>query len=117
MINKAGKGKNGEKTARAFLEKKGLKFIEANFRAMRCEVDLIMRDRETVVFIEVKARSSSLYGFGREAVTLAKQRNIIKAATAYAAMHGLMDKSLRFDVVEVDLTTGHAEHIKNAFHC
>ena len=54
-------------------------------------------------------------GRGSEAVTLRKQRNIIKAATAYLCENGLFDAPSRFDVVEIDLKTGRAQHFINAF--
>ena len=72
-------------------------------------------DGETTVFIEVKARSSRNMGLGREAVTYAKQRNIIKAASAYLTENGLWDAPVRFDVAEVDLVECRVEYIKNAF--
>ncbi len=114
-MNKRAKGSEGEQTALLYLEKKGYVLLEKNFRAQRCEVDLVMQDGETTVFVEVKARSSRAYGLGREAVTRKKQLNIITAATAYAADHGLMEARLRFDVIEVALPSLHVTHIENAF--
>ena len=61
------------------------------------------------------ARSSRNMGLGREAVTYAKQRNIIKAASAYLTENGLWDTPVRFDVAEVDLVECGIEYIKNAF--
>lgn len=114
-MNKNAKGSEGEQAALLYLKKKGYVLLEKNFRAQRCEIDLVMRDGETTVFIEVKARSSHSYGLGREAITARKQRNIITAATAYAADHGLMEARLRFDVIEVALPSLHVTHIENAF--
>ena len=62
-----------------------------------------------------QARSSRNMGLGREAVTYAKQRNIIKAASAYLTENGLWDTTVRFDVAEVDLVECGIEYIKNAF--
>ncbi len=115
MSEKTARGAEGERLALRHLQHKGYELLEKNYRAQRCEIDLVMQHGETTVFIEVKARSSSLFGLGREAVTMKKQQNIVRAATAYAADHGLMEASLRFDVVEVALPSGRVTHIENAF--
>ncbi len=114
-MEKNRKGAEGERLALRFLQREGYLLLEQNYRAQRCEIDLIMQDGETTVFVEVKARSSQAFGLGREAVTKKKQQNLLRAATAYAADHGLMEMSLRFDVAEVTLGTGRVTHIKNAF--
>lgn len=114
-MDKQASGKTGEQIACRALERKGFHLIERNYRAMRAEIDLIMRDGKTLVFVEVKARSSDLFGSGREAVTLRKQQHILRAAQVYLAEHGGFDEPLRFDVAEVDLVTGNVTHIENAF--
>jgi len=114
-VNKSAKGIEGERAALKYLQSKGYLLLEKNYRAQRCEIDLIMQDDETTAFVEVKARSGMRFGLGREAVTRQKQANIIKAATAYAADHGLLEASLRFDVVEVELPSLRVTHIENAF--
>ena len=98
-MNRREYGARGETLALAYLQKRGYALVAKNYRALRCEVDLILRDGETLVFAEVKARASSTYGLGREAVTPAKQRNIIKAAEVYLASHGLAEACVRFDVL------------------
>ena len=108
-------GEWGEKMALNYFESAGYELMERNYRAGRHEIDLIMRDGDTVVFIEVKARSVLTFGRGREAVDRRKQAHIADAAAQYAVAHGLMDASLRFDVAEVDLNTGKVECIKGAF--
>ena len=115
MSEKTARGAEGERLALRHLQNRGYELLERNYRAQRCEIDLVMQDGETTVFVEVKARSSSLFGLGREAVTEKKRRNVVKAATAYAADHGLLEASLRFDVVEVALPSGRITHIENAF--
>lgn len=115
MTEKSARGIEGERLAQVYLEKKGYLLLERNYRAARCEIDLVMQDGETTVFVEVKARSSTFFGLGREAVTKKKQQNLVKAATAYAADHGLLEASLRFDVAEVALPSGRVTHIENAF--
>ncbi len=114
-MNRRIRGDEGEEAALLYLQKKGFVLLKRNYRALRCEIDLIMLDGDTTVFIEVKARTGSEFGTGREAVTLQKQRNIIKAATAYAAENGILEAKLRFDVAEVALPWGSVTHIMNAF--
>ncbi|MEG1547881.1 MAG: YraN family protein [Clostridia bacterium] len=115
MDNKCESGAYGEQLAKEYLERAGYTLLKANYRALRCEIDLIMLDEDAVVFVEVKARHKSIYGLGREAVTKAKQRNIIKAASYYLQINGWFERNVRFDVAEVDLDINHVFHIKNAF--
>ncbi len=116
-MNKQEKGRAGENAALASLIKKGYVLLWRNYRAARCEIDLVMEDEETLVFLEVKARYGEAYGHGREAVTPAKQRNIIKAAQHFALSHAMTQRFMRFDVVEVDLLNKTVCHIKDAFRC
>lgn len=109
------RGKYGEDIALEFLLKKGYAYRARNYRAGRCEIDLILMDGGVLVFAEVKLRSGSQYGRGREAVNLNKQRNIIKAAQVYAAENGLTDVFMRFDVIEIELNSMTIIHIKDAF--
>lgn len=108
-------GRQGETIACRALEEKGYRLLARNYRAERAEIDLIMQDGETIVFVEVKARSSARYGLGREAVTAEKQLRILRAAQAYLAANDAVDAPGRFDVAEVDLNTGETIHIENAF--
>ncbi len=105
----------GEDLALYGLEARGYTLLARNYRAERCEIDLVMQDCGVIAFIEVKARHKSAFGTGREAVDRRKQGNIIKAASAYLIQHGLMDEFVRFDVAEVDLDTRRVIIIKNAF--
>ena len=114
-ISRISKGRRGENIAAEYLIRQGFVLLERNYRRLGCEVDMIAMDGETTVFIEVKARSSRTVGLGREAVTYVKQRNIIKAASAYLTENGLWDTPVRFDVAEVDLVECAVEYIKNAF--
>lgn len=108
-------GNAGEDAALAYLKKRGYTLLKRNYRAERCEIDLIMREGETVVFVEVKARSGSRYGLGREAVTAGKQGNILRAAKHYLMENALFEAPVRFDVIEFAPATGEVVHIKNAF--
>ena len=106
------KGRRGENIAAEYLVRQGFVLLERNYRRLGCEVDIIAMDGETTVFIEVSSRT---VGLGREAVTYAKQRNIIKAASVYLSENELWDTPVRFDVAEVDLVECAVEYIKNAF--
>ncbi|MCE5234689.1 MAG: YraN family protein [Eubacteriales bacterium] len=108
-------GNLGEDAALAYFKKRGYALCARNYRAERCEIDLILREGACTVFVEVKARSSGRYGLGREAVTAAKQNNILRAAKHYLMENVLFEAPVRFDVAEFDPATGHIEHIKNAF--
>ena len=103
----------GEDDARAFLTNAGSERIESNYRGRFGEIDIIARDGEYTVFIEVKRRTGTRFGLPREAVTASKQKKIILTATEYAAKRGLLDSPLRFDVVEV--LPGTVNVIKGAF--
>ncbi len=115
MNGKRALGNAGEEAALAYLKKRKYALLARNYRAERCEIDLILRDGDTVVFVEVKARSGDRYGLGREAVTSAKQGNILRAAKHYLMENALFDAPVRFDVCEYSAQTGQILHIPNAF--
>lgn len=101
--------------ARRWLEGKGLHFIAANVRGRGGEIDLIMKDGEVIVFVEVRYRQSSRFGGAAASVTLAKQHKLLQTAHLWLARHnGSFDTvDCRFDVVAF---TGNAiEWLKNAF--
>lgn len=96
-------GKSGEDLAALELECRGYAIIERRYRTDHGEIDIIARDGETLVFVEVRRRSSSEFGTAAESVTPGKQRRVIRMAVAYLAMHGLYDRCpVRFDVVAID---------------
>ncbi|MDR0841184.1 MAG: YraN family protein [Christensenellaceae bacterium] len=115
MMDKRASGIRGEALAQGYLAGQGYRLRCCNYRASRCEVDIIAEFEGVLVFAEVKARYGDRYGLGREAVTIAKQRHIIQVAQAYIAEQDLYDMPVRFDVLEVDLTSGRVEHIPGAF--
>lgn len=114
-MNKTQAGAYGETLALQYLLKKGYIFIARNARVGHKEIDLILRDGRTIVFVEVKARGSDAFGAGREAVSIQKQRLLIKAAQAYLQRSGQWECPARFDVAEVHLHAGTVTHIENAF--
>ena len=108
-------GRGGEARALQYLEERGYKLLRKNYRSGHREIDLIMQTGCTVVFVEVKARSSTDYGTPAEFVTPAKRRLLTLAAEAYLMEMGLRDVPARFDVVEIYLGTDKVHHIENAF--
>jgi putative endonuclease len=86
----------------AHLERQGMKVVERNFRCRGGEIDVVAREREVVVFVEVKERTNSSHGSAIEAVTPLKRHRLLRAARLYAAKHGLSDSPLRFDVIAID---------------
>jgi putative endonuclease len=97
-------GAAGEDLACAHLEALGMKVLERNFRCRAGEIDVVARDGDTVVFVEVKERGDDSHGEAVEAVTAAKRLRVVRAARIYAAARGVSERPLRFDVVAIDWT-------------
>ena len=112
-MNNRSFGGAGETSARAYLERKGMRVLETNYRRPTGEIDIIARQKKTLVFVEVKRRSSLRYGRPCEAVNRDKQRHILRTAQLYLQEKDLVDAPVRFDVIEV-LPDG-ISHIENAF--
>lgn len=112
-MNKRTAGSFGESLACVHLEQKGIAVLERNFRCSAGEIDIIAREKKTLLFIEVKARSSLRYGRPAEAVNRTKQLKILRSAQLYLAAYGEEDIPVRFDVIEV-LPEG-VRHIRAAF--
>lgn len=119
-------GKTGEKMAENFLKKEGFEILERNYRTKIGEIDLICRESNTVVFIEVKTRKSFDFGLPEEAVNYRKRLKINKVAKIYIKNLENMQKNdveqfdYRFDVVSIVLNSKDngvisIEVIKNAF--
>jgi len=112
------KGDFGEQLAVDFLEKKGFKIIEKQYRYGKGELDLIAWHGNTLVFIEVKTRLNLYYGLPEEGITRGKILQIRKTAEAYLHEKAINDTECRFDVVGI-LKTGEDEykitHLENAF--
>lgn len=112
-MNRRAAGASGEQGACDALVRSGIAILERNYRRSTGEIDIIARERQTILFIEVKARSSLRYGRPAEAVNRTKQQRILRTALLYLAENGLEDVPIRFDVVEV-LPTG-VNHLRAAF--
>lgn len=107
------RGELGESAAKRFLKKAGLKFLTANFRDQHGEIDLVFRDREALVFVEVKTRSSEEWTRPADAVDRGKQRRLARTAETYLAKLGHPDITWRFDIVEVLLNAGRVREIRH----
>ena len=111
------RGAVGEDLACRHLRQRGLKILERNYRCRVGELDVVARDGDTVVFVEVKERGRASHGGAVEAVTLPKRRRVIKAAQRWAASHGASESLVRFDVVAIDWQDGKpvVRHEQGAF--
>lgn len=112
------RGRLGERAARQFCRQAGLKFLAANYRSERGEIDLVFRDQDCLVFVEVKTRSSEEWNRPAAAVDARKRRLLSQTALDY--LRGLEQPRVkfRFDIVEVLLTDGavrEVRHLPNAF--
>ena len=106
-------GRAGELKAVEYLKQKGYNILDTNYKTHVGEADIIAKTNETTVFIEVKTRSSSVYGTPAEAVNYKKREKYFLLASQYLQKKGLTDKPCRFDVVEIE--NGQINHIENAF--
>jgi putative endonuclease len=105
-----------EEHARKYLGEQGLTWLESNYRCRLGEIDLIMRDKEYLVFVEVRARTSKAYGGAVESVTQSKRQKLLRTATLYLQTKKLYDKQpCRFDVLSLDGVLPQITWIKNAF--
>lgn len=117
--SRASFGKASESVACAFLESLGYRIEGRNVRIGRGELDIVARDGDTLVFVEVKARRSARYGTAQEAVTPAKRARLCDAALAYLQNNDALDAPCRFDVValDADRRARRITHFRDAFRC
>jgi putative endonuclease len=94
-------GNKGERAAERFLKRSGLRILARQYETRWGEIDLIALEKQTVVFVEVKTRSSSSGGRPAERIDAKKQKNMTKSALYYLKQKGLLENPTRFDVVEV----------------
>ena len=110
-------GELGEKLAANFLEANGYIILARNWRANRAEIDIVAKIDETLVFVEVKTRSTDYFGPPEEAVSKRKKRLLAAAASAYMEETG-HDWALRFDIISIVMQLGEAPnltHFEDAF--
>jgi putative endonuclease len=107
------RGELGERAAKKFLQQAGLKFLAANFRSARGEIDLIFRDNDCLAFVEVKTRSSEEWTRPAAAVNARKRRLLSQTALDYLKLLKNPPVKIRFDIVEVLLRDGDAREIRH----
>ena len=111
-------GQSGEQAASEYLSEQGFQILERNFHTRFGEIDIVARDGDCIVFVEVKSCRSLSYGDPAAWVTYRKQKRIILAASEYLQTRNCQDCDCRFDVVTVkwhkDRSSCH--HIKEAFY-
>jgi len=113
-----GIGPRGERLAARFLKKLGYKILRRNWASKFGEIDLIVRDGDEVVFVEVKTRATRTWGDPESAVTPAKRRKLSRTAVDFVERNRLREYPLRFDVVAVVIPENgdpEFEHFKDAF--
>ncbi len=109
------KGSDAEQVAASFLQNHALALVTQNYRCRFGEIDLIMRDKTTLVFVEVRMRTSELFGGAAASITPSKKMKLLRTARHY--LSGLnTEPACRFDVVLLSGANGqHTEWIQNAF--
>ena len=98
-------GDMGEELAKAHLKKKGYKLIEANYRCHPGEIDIVARQNDCLVFVEVRTRSTLEYGTPEESLSHTKRQHMIKSAYHYLQNHQKLPENWRLDLVAVELDT------------
>jgi len=111
-------GRRGEAVAERYLTRLGYRIVERNFRIRRGEIDLVAIDRDELVFVEVRYRSSSSYGTPSETVDFRKRRRLVRAAELFLLRRGRSEDPCRFDVIALS-PSGEGRvsvnHCRNAF--
>ena len=111
--------RSGERIAEEFLTLCGLEVVDRNVRVGRGEIDLVARERDTLVFVEVKFRTGSAFGGPLAAVSPKKREDVARAAAGWLARRGLLGHAVRFDVVGLTWTPGgpelRVEYVPNAY--
>jgi putative endonuclease len=110
-------GKRGEELALKKIKRLGYKCVARNYRCPLGEIDLIAKDGESLVFIEIKTRKGKSLGYAKEAINGRKRRQLSKVALTYLKSNNCGDVKSRFDVVAINLNDNkeQIEVIKNAF--
>jgi putative endonuclease len=110
-------GKEGEKIAAAYLKKNGYRIIEINFRCPIGEIDIVAKEKNDLVFVEVKTRKSIDLGYPEQAVGIRKQKKMSQLALWYLQKRKIAEINARFDVVAINLIPekNEVKLIKNAF--
>lgn len=116
MNNNVEKGAMGEEIASKYLMSKDYIILERNYRNKIGEIDIIAKKSELIVFVEVKTRTSTNYGYAYEAVNKKKQTKIINTALCYIKQYNLKNFQIRFDIIEVYIgNKKKINHFEDAF--
>lgn len=116
MVSNITKGKSGEELAKDYLMSKGYSILETNYRNKIGEIDIIAKDKDVLVFVEVKTRTSTRYGYAFESVDFRKQRKIINTSMVYVKYKNHINIQLRYDIIEVYMEQNiKINHLDNAF--
>ena len=108
------RGVEAEAAAAAFLERKGLKILERNYRCRLGEIDLVARDGETTVFVEVRSRSSAAFGGAAASITAAKRQRLLRAARHYLSRARTLPRC-RFDALLIEGEPPRINWVRDAF--
>lgn len=114
MSTKGERGAAAERAARKHLERNGLRCVDSNYRCRWGEIDLVMRDRDTLVFVEVRYRGSDRFGGPAASIDAAKRERLLRAAADYLGRMGGPQPAARFDVVALG-PNERIEWIESAF--
>lgn len=107
-------GGQAEALAATYLKQQGLKLLTSNYHCRFGEIDLIMRDGKTLVFVEVRLRSNASFGGAAMSITTVKRQRLVQTAQHYLQQHG--ESTCRFDAILMStLDMGDIEWIQNAF--
>ena len=117
MTDKIKRGNEGEALATEFLKQKGFDILERNYRHKHSEIDLIVRRGNWLVFIEVKTRTSTAFGFPEEFVDYKKKKKILEGALEYMYAKDWQG-NVRYDIVAIHLERGYPQiqHFEDAFY-
>lgn len=110
------RGREAETRAWQFLQTRGLRLLQRNYRSRRGEIDLVLQDRDSLVFVEVRCRRRARFGTGAESVDRRKQSKLLACAQHYLQSYPEQARQpCRFDVISLDGPRGSIEWIRNAF--
>lgn len=112
-MNRKEIGKHNEKLAQKFLESKGYEILKINFYCKFGEIDIICKDEDCLVFVEVRSKSYNDFGMPEETVDYKKQKKIIKTANYFIENYKIDYDEIRFDVIAI--LNGDIKHFQNAF--
>ncbi|GAB3202842.1 putative endonuclease [Pontibacter aydingkolensis] len=109
-------GQDGEQAAANYLQEQGYTILQRNYRYRRAEIDIIASQDNVLVFVEVKTRTTAVFGFPEMAVGAKKEEQLLAAAEEYIYQTG-WDKEIRFDIIAITLAPKQEiHHIEDAFY-